>query len=145
MTPFQTAAETAEDLTALNQQVVELYQAEKYAESIPLARRALAVAEDRFGADSVEVGITLSHLAALYYKQGRSEEVEPLLTQAGWKTLLSVTAYQSFAGEVEASNTPTIRRLTPSRRHQLQAIARQRALNLLPPPALSGAEASHPS
>ena len=25
---------------------------------------------------------------------------------------------------VEASNTPTIRRLTPSRRHQLQAIAR---------------------
>ena len=42
---------------------------------------------------------------------------------ASWKTLLSVTAYHAFAGEVEASNTPTIRRLTPSRRHQLQAIA----------------------
>src|SRR5215471_16538965 len=32
-----------------------------------------------------------------------------------WKTLVSVTAYHSFAGEVEALNTPTIRRLTPSR------------------------------
>src|SRR5262249_26461536 len=33
-------------------------------------------------------------------------------------------AYHSFAGEVEASNTPTIRRLTLSRRHQLSLIAR---------------------
>jgi hypothetical protein len=39
-------------------------------------------------------------------------------------TLVSVTAYHSFGGEVEASNTPTIRRLTPSCRHQLPRIAR---------------------
>jgi hypothetical protein len=39
-------------------------------------------------------------------------------------TLSWVTAYHSFGGEVEASNTPTIRRLTPSRRHQLSRIAR---------------------
>jgi hypothetical protein len=39
-------------------------------------------------------------------------------------TLLSDTAYHSFIGEVEALNTTTIRRLTPSRRHQLLAIAR---------------------
>src|SRR5205823_1137409 len=36
---------------------------------------------------------------------------------------VSVTAYHSFAGEVEGSNTPTIRRLTLSRRHQLSPIA----------------------
>src|SRR6266699_3854680 len=44
----------------------------------------------------------------------------------GWesrKTLVSVTAYHSFSGEVEASSTPTIRRLTPSCRHQLSSIA----------------------
>src|SRR6185436_17925045 len=44
----------------------------------------------------------------------------------GWAsliTLLSDTAYHSFIGEVEASNTTTIRRLTPSCRHQLLAIA----------------------
>jgi hypothetical protein len=38
-------------------------------------------------------------------------------------TLLSDTAYHSVIGEVEALNTTTIRRLTPSRRHQLLAIA----------------------
>src|SRR5271157_1697084 len=38
-------------------------------------------------------------------------------------TLISVTAYHSFGGEVEALNTPTIRRLTPSCRHQLSALA----------------------
>jgi len=38
-------------------------------------------------------------------------------------TLVSVTAYHSFGGEVEALNTPTIRRLTPSCRHQLPHIA----------------------
>src|SRR6202521_5872809 len=45
----------------------------------------------------------------------------------GWAslmTLLSDTAYHSFIGEVEALNTTTIRRLTPSCRHQLLAIAR---------------------
>src|SRR5437867_2259961 len=47
----------------------------------------------------------------------------------GWAslmTLLSDTAYHSFIGEVEALNTTTIRRLTPSRRHQLLAIAPDR-------------------
>src|SRR6267143_1568167 len=33
------------------------------------------------------------------------------------------TAYRSFGGEVEASSTPTICRLSDSRRHQLSAIA----------------------
>src|SRR6267378_5153260 len=36
------------------------------------------------------------------------------------------TAYRSFGGEVEASSTPTICRLSDSRRHQLWAIARAR-------------------
>src|ERR1039458_5675335 len=43
----------------------------------------------------------------------------------GWDSLMRlswVMAYHSFGGEVEASNTPTIRRLTPSRRHQLPRI-----------------------
>src|SRR5262249_50871600 len=39
------------------------------------------------------------------------------------KTLVSVTAYHSFGGEVEASSTPTIRRLIPSCRHQFSPIA----------------------
>src|SRR3954447_16451527 len=42
---------------------------------------------------------------------------------ASLKTLVSTMAYHSFGGEVEALNTPTIRRLTPSCRHQLSRIA----------------------
>src|SRR5229473_3988288 len=37
------------------------------------------------------------------------------------------TAYRSFGGEVEASSTPTICRLSDSRRHQLSAIAHDSA------------------
>src|SRR3954453_12412398 len=47
---------------------------------------------------------------------------------AGWislTTLSWIMAYHSFGGEVEVSNTPTIRRLNPSRRHQLPRIPRQ--------------------
>src|SRR6266436_5200909 len=54
------------------------------------------------------------------------------------------TAYRSFGGEVEASNTPTICRLPDSRRHQLSAIAlgalrkvlSQQAIGVLVRPAL---------
>src|SRR5271154_6723269 len=52
----------------------------------------------------------------------------------GWDSLMIlswVTAYHSFSGEVEASNTPTIRRLTPSRRHQLPRITRLRQLSVV--------------
>src|ERR1039458_968414 len=50
---------------------------------------------------------------------------------ASLMTLLSVMAYHSFSGEVEASNTPTIRRLTPSCRHQLPRIARKAPLDVM--------------
>src|SRR6266849_7423158 len=40
------------------------------------------------------------------------------------------TAYRSFGGEVEASSTPTICRLSDSRRHQLLAIAQVARLRL---------------
>ncbi len=52
---------------------------------------------------------------------------KPAKNVPGWtsfKTLVSVTAYHSFAGEVEVRTPPTIRRL-PSFRHQLLRIARQ--------------------
>src|ERR1700690_4277640 len=40
------------------------------------------------------------------------------------------TAYRSFGGEVEASSTPTICRLSDSRRHQLSAIALRTKLQI---------------
>ena len=80
--PSPSAAQSIDNPSALNRQVVELYQAGKYAEAIPIAERALTVADDRFGADSIQVGIELNNLAALYDKQGRSVEALPLLRRA---------------------------------------------------------------
>src|ERR1700683_4638719 len=45
------------------------------------------------------------------------------------------TAYRSFSGEVEASSTPTICRLSDSSRHQLSAIAPPGADDQLDKPA----------
>src|SRR5271169_5981096 len=56
----------------------------------------------------------------------RTISVRQSIKAPGWAslmTLLSDTAYHSFIGEVGASNTTTIRRLTSSSRHQLLAIA----------------------
>src|SRR5208282_3228513 len=55
-------------------------------------------------------------------------------------TLVSVTAYHSFGGEVEALNTPTIRRLTPSCRHQLPRIARRATPSSSAPNLIAKAE-----
>jgi hypothetical protein len=61
-------------------------------------------------------------------------------------TLLSDTAYPSFIGEVEALNTTTIRRLIPSARHQLPAIAREvRRLALVGSPLFCAAPPTSPS
>src|SRR5262249_40530475 len=56
----------------------------------------------------------------------RKISVNGSLKVAGCASLITlswVTAYHSFGGEVEAFEHPTIRRLTPSSRHQLSRIA----------------------
>src|SRR6266542_4085845 len=56
----------------------------------------------------------------------RSTSVSGSENVPGWeslKTLLSVTAYRSFGGEVEARTPPRYAAFTPSRRHQLPPIA----------------------
>src|SRR5712664_3296020 len=50
------------------------------------------------------------------------------------------TAYRSFGGEVEASSTPTICRLSDSRRHQLSAIALPRYVRLILRDRATGAD-----
>lgn len=82
MMPSQSAAQTTEDFDALNEQVVESYQAGKYTEAIPLAQRALSLAESKFGSNSIDAGVALNHLAALYYEDQRFDEIESLLTRA---------------------------------------------------------------
>jgi hypothetical protein len=56
--PMPGEAQGADDLAALDSQVVELYRAERYAEAMEVAKRSLALAERQFGPDHVDVIIT---------------------------------------------------------------------------------------
>jgi CHAT domain-containing protein/Tfp pilus assembly protein PilF len=75
-------AQHSDDLKSLNQQAVQLYSAGKYAEATVIAKRALAIAERKFGPGHPEVGTALNNLALLYDAQGRFAEAEPLMKRA---------------------------------------------------------------
>jgi tetratricopeptide (TPR) repeat protein len=66
----------------LIKRVIELYQAGRYAEAIPLAQQALAIREKALGPDHPDVAQSLNNLALLYLQQGRYAEAEPLLKRA---------------------------------------------------------------
>ena len=67
-----------DDLAALNREVKQLYQAGKHAEALPIAHRALEVAERRFGREHPAVGNALNELALLHKSRGQYSEAEPL-------------------------------------------------------------------
>ncbi|NER24952.1 MAG: tetratricopeptide repeat protein [Symploca sp. SIO1C2] len=66
----------------LNQQVIQLYQAGKYDEAIPLAEKALAILLRILGEEHPDVATSINNLAGLYESQGRYEEAEPFYLQA---------------------------------------------------------------
>jgi hypothetical protein len=95
---------------------------------MPVAHQPLAAVVGQFVGMAAEQG---RHFGIYGLRQQRSRALRKTSVSGSvkvpgwesWKTLVSVTAYHSFGGEVEASNTPTIRRLTPSCRLQLSPIA----------------------
>ncbi|MGG6295452.1 tetratricopeptide repeat protein [Leptolyngbya sp. AN02str] len=62
----------------LNQQVIELHQAGRYADAIPLAERALSIREQALGSNHPSVASSLNNLANLYRLQGNYAQAEPL-------------------------------------------------------------------
>src|SRR5262245_66074000 len=68
-----------DDLSSLLGQARQLYEAGKYAEAVPLAQRAVELAEKQFGPEHPWVATWLSSLAMLYQVQGRYAEGEPIL------------------------------------------------------------------
>jgi esterase/lipase superfamily enzyme len=69
------------EVTLLNRQIAQLKAAGKYAEAIPLAQKALALAEKK-GATSPDVANALDTLASLYEAQNNYAEAEPLLKRS---------------------------------------------------------------
>ena len=71
-------AQSGHDLAQLNKQVEELVKAGKYAEALPLAERAIRLAEEEHGANDVAVTGPLLMLGEVLGGLGRVAEVEPL-------------------------------------------------------------------
>jgi tetratricopeptide (TPR) repeat protein len=71
-----------DEADALNKKAIELYQAGKFSEAMPLAQRALAVFEKALGPDYPNVAATLNTLGTIYTAQGRVADAEPLHRRA---------------------------------------------------------------
>lgn len=59
-----------------------LSRAGKYVDAVPLAQRALAIREKKFGPNHPYVAFSLTNLGILYWKLGRLAEAEPLYKRA---------------------------------------------------------------
>ena len=69
-------------LEALNTRVIELYQAGKYGEAIPLAEQCAAASKARYGENAPEYATALNNLAQLLQATNRLAEAEPLMRRA---------------------------------------------------------------
>jgi CHAT domain-containing protein/tetratricopeptide (TPR) repeat protein len=74
-------SQTTDELRSLNRQVEQLFRDGKYSDALPIAQRALGLAEQR-GSDDAGVATPLYNLAEIYWKQGRAEEAESLHRKA---------------------------------------------------------------
>jgi tetratricopeptide (TPR) repeat protein len=70
------------EVDALNARVMALYRAGKFAEALPLAQQALAIAGKALGADHPNAATSLNNLAEVYCGQGRYADAEPLYKRA---------------------------------------------------------------
>jgi hypothetical protein len=68
--PTAMQAQTAEDIAALNRQVLQLYGQGKYSEAAALAEQAMAKVERMLGPEHPLTLTSVSNLAAHYYAQG---------------------------------------------------------------------------
>ncbi|RMH72917.1 MAG: tetratricopeptide repeat protein, partial [Cyanobacteria bacterium J007] len=75
-------SENSRSWETLNQQIVQLYQQGQYVAAIPLAERAVQLAQEQWGKEHPNVATSLNNLAGLYESQGRYAEAEPLYLEA---------------------------------------------------------------
>jgi tetratricopeptide (TPR) repeat protein len=76
--PAIVSAQQTDEANELNKKVIELYNAGRYADAIPIAQQVLAIREKALGRDQPNVATSLNNLAELYRLQGRYGDAEPL-------------------------------------------------------------------
>jgi tetratricopeptide (TPR) repeat protein len=80
--PHVALAQGPDEASALNQQVIQLYNQGRFSEALPLAQRALTIREKALGPNHPEVAVSVNSLADLYAVQGRYADAEPLYKRA---------------------------------------------------------------
>jgi tetratricopeptide (TPR) repeat protein len=98
------AQQPSDDIDALRRQASQLSRAGKYAEAIPISRRALVLAEQQLAPDNPKVAEALNDLAYLYFAEHRMSEAEPL-----YRRLLST--YETVPGHDDGEVWSTLRHL----------------------------------
>jgi CHAT domain-containing protein/Tfp pilus assembly protein PilF len=76
--PIALAQNADVEAADLERKAVELYQAGRYSEAVPVVQRLLANREKALGPEHPDVAGWLSNLAGLYWSQSRYAEAEPL-------------------------------------------------------------------
>jgi CHAT domain-containing protein len=89
-----------EQVNALNQRVIELYEARRYGEAISIAEEVLSILRQQLGDSHPDVAASLSNLATLYQGQGRYVEAEPLFLEA-----LQIRRQQFGGNHIAVSNS----------------------------------------
>ena len=74
--------QSAEDLTALNAELKQLYRQGKFTEAVPVAEKIRTLTERRYGPDHVETANAMNNLALLYIEKKQYAEAEKLAQQA---------------------------------------------------------------
>src|SRR5207253_6971521 len=64
--PAIVSAQQTDEVNELNKKVIELYNAGRYAEAVPVAQQVLAIREKALGRDHPDVATSLNNLAVLY-------------------------------------------------------------------------------
>lgn len=82
LAPHALAQSDGSDLDDLNRQMLQHFQAGRYAAALPLAEQAVAMTEQKHGAQSAETAGALQRLAAIFLQQGRYANAEPLYKRA---------------------------------------------------------------
>jgi len=79
----QNAQNTVESqIESLNAQVAEFNRAGRYTEAVPIAQRALELAQSRLGPDHPKTATELNNLALLYKSEGEYEKALPVFQRA---------------------------------------------------------------
>ena len=81
-TPAAGQADALKEADSLSHQVVQLYQAGKFDEALPLAERALKLREEAGGREHPSVADALRNLGSIYHSRGKLDKARQLYKRA---------------------------------------------------------------